>query len=104
MKSTKIRSSKDRARREAAERLAVAALSYLAAEPEHLGGFLAATGLGPNDIRGAARDPEFLAGVLDHFSGNEPLLVAFAEQQGIDPNEIERARMTLGGGWEDGTP
>jgi len=104
MKSTKVRSSKDRARREAAERLAVAALSYLASEPEHLGGFLAASGLGPNDIRGAARDPAFLSGVLDHISSNEPLLIAFAEQQGINPAEIERARMALGSAWERDTP
>ena len=104
MKSTKVRSSKDRARREAAERLAVAALSYLASEPEHLGGFLAASGLGPNDIRGAARDPDFLSGVLDHISCNEPLLIAFAEQQGINPAEIERARMALGSAWERDTP
>ena len=47
MKGAKIRSSKDRARREAAQTLAVSALSFLASEPEHLGGFLAATGIGP---------------------------------------------------------
>ena len=57
MKSGKTRSSKDRARREAAEALAVAALAFLASEPEHLGGFLAATGVGPDQIRNAARDP-----------------------------------------------
>ena len=104
MASGKIRSSKDRARRQAAEALAVAALSFLASEPEHLGGFLAATGVGPDQIRNAARDPSFLSGVLDHFSGNEPLLIAFAQQQGIDPTEIERARATLGGVWERDVP
>ena len=68
MKSGKTRSSKDRVRREAAETLAVAALSFLASEPEHLGQFLAATGIGPDQIRTAARDRSFLTGVLDHFS------------------------------------
>src|SRR3954464_14664394 len=104
MASGKIRSSKDRARREAAEALAVAALAFLASEPEHLGDFLAATGVGPDDIRNASRDPNFLAGVLDHFSGNEPLLIAFAQQQGIDPTEVERARAELGGAWERDVP
>jgi Protein of unknown function (DUF3572) len=104
MKSGKIRSSRDRARREAAQALAVAGLAYLASEPEHLGGFLAATGIGPDDIRKASRDPSFLAGVLDHFSGNEPLLIAFAQHQGIDPTEVERARAELGGLWERDTP
>jgi hypothetical protein len=85
------------ARREAAETLAVEALGYLASEPEHLGGFLAATGIGPDRIRDAARDRDFLSGVLDYFSGNEALLVAFAKDREIDPAEIERARAALGG-------
>jgi len=100
----KIRSSKDRARHQAAETLAVAALTFLASEPEHLGGFLAATGVGPDQIRNAARDPSFLSGVLDHFSGNEPLLIAFAQHQGIDPTEVERARAALGSVWERDLP
>jgi hypothetical protein len=104
MKGGKIRSSKDRARREAAETLAVAALSFLASEPEHLGQFLAATGIGPDDVRNAARDRAFLTGVLDHFSGNEPLLIAFAQHANIDPTEVERARMALGAVWERDTP
>jgi hypothetical protein len=104
MKSGKIRSSRDRARREAAQRLAVAALAFLASEPEHMGGFLAATGIGPDDIRNASRDPSFLSGVLDHFSGNETLLIAFAQQHGIDPTEVERARAELGGVWERDVP
>ena len=104
MKDGKIRSSKDRSRREAAEALAVAALAFLASEPDHLGGFLAATGIGPNDIRNASRDSDFLTGVLDHFSSNEPLLIAFAQQAGIDPTEIERARVLLGGVWERDIP
>jgi hypothetical protein len=104
MKSGKPRSSKDRVRREAAETLAVAALAFLASEPEHLGGFLAATGVGPDQIRKAARDRAFLSGVLDHFSGNEPLLIAFAQHAGIDPTEVERARILLGGVWERDVP
>jgi hypothetical protein len=42
--------------------------------------------------------------VLDHFSSNEPLLIAFAQHQGIDPTEIERARALLGGVWERDIP
>jgi len=100
----KVRRSRDRARRQAAETLAVAALAFLASEPEHLGGFLAATGVGPDQIRNAARDPSFLSGVLDHLSGNEPLLIAFAQRQGIDPTEVERARAALGSVWERDLP
>ena len=92
------------ARRETAEALAIAALGYLATEPEHLGGFLAATGVGPDQLRKAAGDPEFLCGVLDYFSGDEALLIAFAKDQDIDPAEIERARAALGGVWERDVP
>jgi len=91
-------------RRNAAEALAVAALSYLAAEPERLGPFLIASGIGPEQIRCAARELGFLAGVLDHFASDEQLLLAFARDQGIDPAEIERARFALGGIWERDTP
>ena len=92
------------ARREAAEALAVAALSYLAFEPERLGRFLAASGIGPERIREAARERSFLVGVLDHFAGDEELLLAFAQEQGVDPAEVERARAALGGAWDRDTP
>jgi hypothetical protein len=87
----------DGSRREAAETLAITALAYLAAEPEHLGRFLAVTGIGPESIREAARDPGFLAGVLDHISGDEALLLAFARDRSLDPAEIGHARAALGG-------
>jgi hypothetical protein len=92
------------ARREAAEALAITALAFLAADPEHLGDFLAVTGIGPESIREAARDPGFLAGVLDHLAGHEALLIAFARAEGIAPTEVERARAALGGGWDRDTP
>jgi len=104
MTDRKGRNRRTDARRERAQELAIAALSFLASEPEHLGGFLAATGVGPDQIRQAARDPNFLSGVLDHFSGNEALLIAFAQHAGIDPTEIERARAALGGLWERDIP
>jgi hypothetical protein len=102
--SGKIRDKGGGARRAAAEALAVAALGYLAAEPERLGGFLAATGIGPERIREAARERGFLLGVLEHFASNEALLVEFAQHEGIDPAEVERARGALDGVWEQDTP
>jgi hypothetical protein len=104
MTAGNTRDKRDDARREAAEAIAIAALSFLASEPEHLGAFLAASGIGPGDIRIASRDPDFLCGVLDHFSANEALLIAFAQYAGIDPTEVERARHALGGVWERDMP
>jgi hypothetical protein len=94
----------DRSRRDAADALAVAALAFLASDPERLGRFLAVTGIGPGQLREAARDEGFLAGVLDHFCGDERLLLDFARANGIEPAEIERARAALGGHWERDVP
>ena len=81
---------------EAAESLAIQALAFLAADPERLGRFLAVTGIGPEEIRAAAREPHFLAGVLDHVASDERLLIAFANDVGIDPAEIARAMAAMG--------
>jgi hypothetical protein len=104
MAGSRHRDKKDDKRRAAAQALAVDALAFLANEPEHLGRFLATSGMGPADIRNASRDPDFLSGVLDHFAGDEALLVAFAQHAGIDPTEVERARAVLGGVWERDVP
>src|SRR5215216_168709 len=90
--------------RQQAEALAIAALSFFAAEPERLGRFLALSGIGPEKIRDAAREPRFLAGVLDHVCGDERLLLDFAAHAQIKPAEVERARTALGGTWERELP
>ena len=81
-----------------AEALAVAALSFLAAEPERLGSFMSETGLGPENMRAAAATPSFLPAVLDYLIGNEPMLLDFAADHGIDPAAIPAARAALSGG------
>jgi hypothetical protein len=83
--------------RKFAEKLAIQALGFMAGEPERLGGFLAAAGIGPEAIRKAAADPSFLAGVLDHVTGDEPLLIAVAEYAGVAPQDIEHAQAVLSG-------
>jgi Protein of unknown function (DUF3572) len=82
----------------AAQELAITALGFIAAEPERLGRFLAMTGIGPESIREAAREPRFLAGVLDHIAGDERLLLAFAAENEVDPNHVMVARDLLIGG------
>jgi hypothetical protein len=91
--------------RHAAEALAVAALGFIASEPERLGRFLAMTGIGPDSIRAAGREPQFLLGVLDHLVTDEPLLLAFAAENSIPPNAVIKARDTIAGRrWERDTP
>jgi hypothetical protein len=84
--------------RAVAEALAVRALGWMAADPELTGGFLAAAGAGPGDLRARAAEPEFLGFVLDFLLANEPALVAFAAAEGINPDLPLRARAALPGG------
>jgi hypothetical protein len=81
--------------RDAAERLAISALSFLVENPDALARFLALTGIGPADVRRAAADPGFLAGVIDFLLGEETLLIAFAEDAGIPPERIGKAKLVL---------
>ncbi len=84
--------------------LAIQALAFIAEEPDRMGAFLAATGIAPDAIWGAASSPDFLAGVLEHMLADESLLLAFADSAGLDPAEIARARRALGGEWERDLP
>ena len=58
-----------------AESLAIGALSFIASDPELLHRFLALTGLQPSQIREAARESGFLAGVLDFLMDHELSLI-----------------------------
>ena len=50
---------------EVAEIVAIQALCFVAGEPERLGLFLSESGIGPETLRTAAKDPQFLVSVLD---------------------------------------
>jgi len=88
-------STRDRMSFDEAERLAVAALTFVAEDAETLGRFLSATGLGPETLRAAAAEPGFLAAVLEFVMGDEALLLVFAERRRVRPTLIAAARWTL---------
>jgi hypothetical protein len=77
--------------------MAIAALTFLAADPERLARFLSVTGLGPHNLRGAAADPGFCGSVLDYLVADEPLLLAFAADAGFAPGDVARAHQGLSG-------
>jgi hypothetical protein len=89
--------SKPQERQEQAQDLAIAALAFLAAEQERFARFLDLTGITVESVRAAAREPGFLAGVLDHLASEEPLLLTFAAENGIGPAEVVAARNLLAG-------
>lgn len=81
--------------RDAAEMIAVDALTFLAEDTARLERFLALSGLGLEHLRAAAAEPGFLAAVLDHLASDETLLLTFAGRAGHDPSAIARAREIL---------
>ncbi len=81
-----------------AEATAIAALGFVASDGELMGRFLAITGIDPSQIRAAAGEPGFLAGVLDFVLAHEPTLMRFAEASGHDPADVMAARRMLPNG------
>ena len=77
------------------EAIAISALAFIAADQTLLARFLAITGINAADIRLAARQPGFLAGVLDFVLAHEPTLLQFAEATGIAPASVAAARGKL---------
>jgi hypothetical protein len=80
------------------EVVALAALGFLAGEPERLVRFLALSGMTPQDLRERAGEPVLLAAVLDHLLADESLLFEFAEAEAMHPAEVGAARRRLPGG------
>ncbi|HEV7252649.1 MAG TPA: DUF3572 domain-containing protein [Mesorhizobium sp.] len=81
--------------REDAEDLAVHALGFIAADTELLPRFLALTGIEAGQIRQAAREPGFLAGVLQFIAAHEPTLLRFAESAHVAPRSVDEALRAL---------
>jgi hypothetical protein len=81
---------------EAAEGLAIQALTFIAGDGERLGRFLAITGIGPAEIRSAAAEPGFLAGILDYIASDERLLTEFAAAARVNPADLGHAQTALG--------
>jgi hypothetical protein len=91
--------------REVAEIVAVQALSFIAGDPERLGLFLAESGLGPETLRTAATEPQFLTIVLDFVLRDDATVKAFASASQLHPTNIAAARQVLGDPtWERDVP
>ena len=80
---------------DAAEQMAIAALSFVAADPVLMPRFLAISGIEAAQIRRAAREPGFLAGVLQFLMAHEPTLAAFCEASDIAPARVAAALRAL---------
>jgi hypothetical protein len=81
--------------REVAEIVAVQALSFIAGDAGRLGLFLAETGIGPETLRTAASDPQFLVHVRDFVLRDDATVKAFAAASQLHPTNIAAAHQAL---------
>jgi hypothetical protein len=82
---------------EQAEHIAVLSLSHLASETDKLQRFLQLTGIEASEIRTAAQEPAFLAGVIGFFMANEKDLLSLADALNERPQTLAKAYQALGG-------
>lgn len=80
---------------EAAESLALQGLTFLAADASRLARFLTLTGIGPSDLRNWEGNHALQSAVLEHFLGDESLLLVFASEAGLAPERIGTAQALL---------
>lgn len=83
---------------QAAETLALQALTWLAGQDDLLPVFMGSTGAGADDLRQRAGEPEFLAAVLDFLMMDDAWVVAFCDAGGIAYDRPMQARAMLPGG------
>jgi len=83
---------------DAAQNIAIAALGWIASDGEMINRFMGLTGIEAGEMRNAAREPGFLAGVLEFLLAHEPTLMRFCDDNNVDPASIRHACTRLSGG------
>jgi len=81
-----------------AEELAIQALTWMAEDPEVIGGFMGTAGADASDLASRAKDPDFLGFVLDYLLTNDEMIMNFANWSNCSPDAPMRARAMLPGG------
>lgn len=72
-------------------------MTYLASNADHMGAFCNQSGMAATDIKDNLTSPAFQAFLLDYALQDESLLLAFAEEMNIRPQDVTRARRNLPG-------
>ena len=81
-----------------AEIMGLQMLGWLARQEDAMSRFAALSGLDPVDLLAHASDPAMLGGMMDFVLSDEPLLLAFCEENDIPPEAPAQARQLLPGG------
>lgn len=75
--------------------LALSALAGTLADPGRARRFLDLTGIGTEELRARAADPQLLAALITFLEAHEPDLLAVAQDVGVAPQRLVDARRTL---------
>ena len=78
-----------------AETLALSALAATLSDERRAERFLSLTGLSPDGIRVRLGDPSLLAACITFLEAHEPDLIAVAEDIGVKPEDLLRAKAEL---------
>jgi hypothetical protein len=81
-----------------AETIALQALTFILSEPRHLETFLAETGFTPAELAANAEAGHVLEAALNQMMANEAILLAFAANVGLSPEDVARAHHHLATG------
>jgi hypothetical protein len=82
---------------DAAERLALQGLTFLASDPQRLGRFLSLTGIGLEELRNWEANHDLQSAVLEHLLADEGMLLVFAAEAGLSPDQVAPAQQLLSG-------
>lgn len=78
-----------------AEQIAIRVLTFIADDQQHLERFMQLTGWTAQAMAENAGTPAFLGSLLEHILADEPLLLSFTANSGIDPSHVSQARYLL---------
>ena len=80
--------------------LALAALAATLTDERRARRFLDMTGIGTDELRARADDPELLSAVIRFLENYEPDLLSVSEEIGVEARQLIAARQTLEGAYE----
>lgn len=92
-----FRSRPARLTEEQAEALSLQVLTFVLADPKQISRFLALTGSTPQDLRNIASSRELQMATLEYLLSDETLLLAFCQENTVDPAIIAPAHQLLSG-------
>lgn len=80
-----------------AEAIALKALGFIVADEDRLIRFVTLTGVSTDELKSNLGEADFQASLLDYLLQDESLLMMFAANCSIKPEEVMPARVVIGG-------